>query len=315
VTRPIFRTKPGEALDLIERWIYTPALRELVEADGGTWPTGDLAHVVAELERFSSVWDKRNGQSRLVFKDGDESRGNERAQRVYAAAFQLGLLDSMPPTLTEVDHLLILGGLATGVEPRTRYAAELINSGAVTVGSVAALGSFRPLDPRERPAADRYAPAASFEVDLLSAMLAASFSDHQAGSDDREGDPALDPARSQLIRRWPGNPRLTAYASRSGDPVHRSANTPDTYKQFASDVDLQPDQSILIITSSIYRPYQHLDGVRILSHYGVEIETVGVPGVPGAGPSHPPSAYLQEFRSTIRSISPVLDTFMPSDPE
>ena len=51
----MFRTKPGEERALIEDWINRPALRKLVEAFGGRWPTGDFETVVAELAEFSEI--------------------------------------------------------------------------------------------------------------------------------------------------------------------------------------------------------------------------------------------------------------------
>jgi hypothetical protein len=116
-----------------------------------------------------------------MFKEGDESRTDERAERTYAAARDLGLLDSAPPTLSKPDHLLILGGLATGVEPRVRYAAKLLADGTISTGSVVALGSFRVLDQREQPAAAHYAPGAKFEIELLTAMILRSSTPRMTG--------------------------------------------------------------------------------------------------------------------------------------
>src|SRR5688500_9442439 len=129
-TRPTFCTSPGGARELVERWLAIPGLRALVEAEGVAWPSGSLTDVVDELERFSTIWDfRRGGDSRLMFHAGDESRTDDRAQLVYSAARDLGLLDSRAPTLADADFVVILGGLATGVEPRVRYAAELVGAG------------------------------------------------------------------------------------------------------------------------------------------------------------------------------------------
>lgn len=307
MTRPVFRTGPGEALDLVERWISIPALRELVEADGGTWPTGSTVDVVRDLEAFSTIWNKRGGQSRLMFKEDIEPRDDEHARQVYRAAQELGLIDSSPPTLSEVDHLLILGGLATGVEPRVRYAAQLISSDTVSTGSVAALGSFRLLDDREQEAAAHYAPGAVFEIDLISGMLAEVFNDRKLRADRILGNPQSDPAHAQWIREFNGTPSILVYAAASSEPALRPANTADTYHQFARDVSLRRGLRILVVTSSIYRPFQHLDAVRVLSSYGVTIETVGVP-LNTRSPNQPPAAYLQEVRSAIRSAALLLHT-------
>ena len=139
----MFRTEPGQEIELVDEWIHRPALRRLVEMEGGRWPTGSLEEVVTELEAFSSVWDRREGRSRLIFKDETESREDERAALIYAAAEELGLLRPPPPELQQPDYLLILGGLATGVEPRVRYSAELLADGTVNTDCVVALTSFR----------------------------------------------------------------------------------------------------------------------------------------------------------------------------
>lgn len=237
---------------------------------------------------------------------GQESRADDRAQLVYGAARDLGLLDASAPTLAKPDHLVVLGGLATGVEPRVRHAAELIERGAVSTGQVVALGAFRPLDERERDAASRYAPGACTELDLLAAMTGVAFGAGADWTTTTEGDPLTDPARAQETRRRHGEPEITLYAARSSDPDHRAANTVDTYNQFAHDVDLQLGQSLLIITSTIYAPYQHLDALRALGPDGVTIKTSGVPSRPDNSRVHPPSAYLQELRSTLRSAQALL---------
>lgn len=307
-TRPIFCSSPGGYRDLVELWLATPALRALVEAEGASWPTGSLTTVLDELEHFSAAWDYRGGQSRLMFHGASESRTDRRAQLVYEAARALGLLDSPDPTMAQPDYLIILGGLATGVEPRVRYAAELIERGSISAGRIVALSSFRALDEREYEAAGRYAPGARTELDLMAAMTGLMFDVDGDWTITTEGEPLVDPTRAQEVRRRLGQPEITLYAARSSEPGRRAANTVDTYEQFARDVALEDGQVLLLITSTIYRPYQHLDALRALGHYGVTVETVGVPASPGSGSKHPPSAYLQEIRSTLRSARALLAT-------
>ena len=310
----VFRTEPGQEIELVDEWIHRPALRRLVEMDGGTWPTGTLDEIVAGLGAFSSIWDRRNGQSRLVFKDETESRDDERAEFIYASAKELGLLRPGPPTLTEPEYLLILGGLATGVEPRVLHSAELLSQGVVMTDCVAALTSFRPLHEREFPAAQHYAPEAKYEIDLLTAMLDQIFTGHGQWTETLTGDPSADPYRAEDRRERSGHPRLITYAARSGDPKNRAANTADTYIQFAADNQLHDGQTVLIVTSAIYVPFQHMDAVRVLGPFRVAIESIGVPSS-SSRTSHPPSAYLQEVRSCLRSAQALLQTRRPVDPD
>jgi hypothetical protein len=301
----VFKTVPGAGIDLVRRWVDVPALRGLVEADGGEWPEGSLTEVVDQVAEFSRIWDRRGGRSRLVFKENDESRTDRRAVRTYAAAKELGLLDPSPPVTADVNHVLVLGGLATGVEPRVRYVAELVGAGRVATTSVVALGSFRALDHRERVAAERYAPGARSEIDLLTAMMTSVFPSRVAWRGTTSGDPTVDPRRAAQVRRRPGGPDLTTYAAPSSDPESRPANTADTYRQFAQDADLRAGQAILVITSAIYLPFQHLDAVRAFASRQVTVESAGVV-VGSTTPTHPPSAYLQEIRSAVRSAQKLL---------
>ena len=304
---PSFLTPPGGAEQLVRSWIEHPALRRLVEADGGTWPDGDLPKVIDALVDFSTVWDRRNGESRLIFKEGDESRTDERGRLIYHAVEQLGLLNPAPPATSNPDYLLILGGLATGVEPRVRYAADLLASGRVRTAHVAALASFREIYPKEQAAAERYAPSAQFEIDLFTAILGQAFPGGGEWEAELSGDPVQQPRLAEARRIRPGEPKLSTYASRSLRPESRIANTADTYIQFANDVGIGDGSHILIITSTIYRPFQHMDAVRVLGTLGATVETAGVPPA-GSAISHPPSAFLQEVRSTIRAGHMLLDT-------
>lgn len=307
MSRPVFRTGRSQGRDLVAQWISTPSLRTLVELDGGTWPDATLDEVVPSLASFVERWDLRRGRSRLLFHDYPEARSDDRALATYAAARELGLIDSAPPTERKYDYVAILGGLATGVAARVRYAAHLVADGDVSAGSVVGLGSFRVLESRERPTAEQYAPDARYEVDLLVAMMDREFRTTAVWRDAGVGDPAVDPARAESVRRNPGPPDLAAYAARSSDPAERPANTVDTYLQFARDAFPTVGQSLLLVTSSIYRPYQHMDAVRALGDRGVMIETVGVPLPPTVGSNErPPSAYLQEIRSGVRAAAALL---------
>lgn len=203
--------------------------------------------------------------------------------------------------------------MATGVAARVRYTARLLADGGVGAGSVVGLGSFRVLDGRESPVAEQYAPDARHEIDLLAAMMDGEFHTTAAWREAGVGDPEVDPARAESVRHNPGPPDLTVYAARSSAPDDRPANTADTYLQFARDAPVTAGQSLLLVTSSIYRPYQHMDAVRVLAGRGVVIETVGVPPSSTARPSdRPPSAYLQEIRSGVRAAAALLAAHDPS---
>ncbi|MEM9655615.1 MAG: hypothetical protein AAGA65_26250 [Actinomycetota bacterium] len=298
----MFRTKPGEERALIEDWINRPALRKLVEAFGGTWPEGDLETVVAALAEFSDLWDYRAGKHDRHFFHDKKETSDPYQDLTYWTAKELGMIEPPPPSRSSYDYLLILGGLATGVEPRIRYAMHLVAEGLGVERQIAALGSFRHLQDRELPVSTRYAPEGRYEVDHLAAMLAELFGVEESWSIRPRGQPEVDPALASLsaIKMREVGPDLGIYAAASSDPEGRPANTADTFHFLAEVNDLEAGQEVLIVTSGIYLPYQHLDAVRTLSPYRLGIETVGVVG-DQPGPTHSAAAYRQEIRSTLRS--------------
>jgi hypothetical protein len=96
-------------------------------------------------------------------------------------------------------------------------------------------------------------------------------------------------------------------AAPSSEPGVRRANTPDTYAWFASEVaHLRHGQRLLVVTTSIYVPFQHANALRMFSlPFGVSVETVGAdPGDldPRLSQKFLPHNYLQEVRSTIRAL-------------
>jgi hypothetical protein len=105
----------------------------------------------------------------------------------------------------------------------------------------------------------------------------------------------------------PEDLEVRVIAAPSTKPGVRRANTPDTYAWFASQVaHLQPGQRLLVVTTSIYVPFQHANAVRMLAlPFGVSVETVGAePGDldPRLYQQFLAHNYLQEVRSTIRAL-------------
>ena len=199
-----------------------------------------------------AVCDYRAGKhDRHMFHD-DQDEPDPHAELTYWAAEELGMINPPPPSQSIYDYLLILGGLATGVEPRVRYAAQLVDEGLEIRHQIAALGSFRPLQDRELPISTRYAPDGRYEIDHLVSMLGVLFGATGNWATTTHGDPATDPARASLAtsQTRPDGPALAAYAAASSDPGSRSANTADTYLHLAQ----RPTISYAASASSLLRP-------------------------------------------------------------
>ncbi|HWS33855.1 MAG TPA: hypothetical protein VN408_14080 [Actinoplanes sp.] len=284
----------------------SPPMRALVEAFGGCLPELPTGELLGWLDDFSAMhWDFRRGAERFEAREWAASAGQ--ADVIMEAARELGLVTPRAPARDGYDHLLVLGGLAQGCLQRTAYAALLIGNG-LTVGEVAALGSFRPCTPAELTrlgtADDR------FEVDALDQGVREAFRLTEPSSRSGSSGPLV-----------PESWRHDTYRPAGGPPVHvlaapasgHRANTADTYEFWADRLHFTPGSTVLIVTTPIYVPFQHCDAVRILTGLaGCEVETVGLDQalLPPGSRTEPFSAgrHLQEVRSAIRSMHRLHDS-------
>lgn len=73
-------------------WIEQPALRRIVEAEGGQWPSGSLEERVDALHDFSARWDFRGGVERLEI---DSSSIQDHDESLLADAAELGSVSAL----------------------------------------------------------------------------------------------------------------------------------------------------------------------------------------------------------------------------
>lgn len=306
-------TRDWVAADL-DRWSSNEPLRALVARFGGNVPEGDTPTKLAYLANFSSRhWDFRKGKERDFIENVEF--GADVDEVVLETARLLGMRGSTTPSLRSYDHLLILGGLVRACLLRPRYAADLIRGG-VAPGTVAALTAYRPLSETETRLLAQLGIAGSFddEVDVMQAGLVAAFDLHDRGPASSTGSAGDASFATWLDRRWEGRPVGTHAApvrlvvAPSPSPAERRANTADTYDFWAKrGASLRGGDRVLLVTSAIYVPFQGCDAVRVLGlEHGVSVETVGIDN---NGAEHGllrqtfrPAHYLQEIRSTIRSV-------------
>ncbi|MEU4339124.1 hypothetical protein AB0F59_31510 [Micromonospora lupini] len=292
----------------VRAWVDSTPLRGLVRHFGGHWPAGDLPEVLRFLDDFSARhWDFRQGRERPDAREPTFDASTSRL--VLDAAATLGLVRATPPARPAYAHLVVLGGLAHACVRRVAYAAHLLRTGLRVTGEVAVLGSFRPLSEWERATlADAGLPPDETEVDVLDTAVRQVFGvtapTEQAGVD------AGHPHHSWSSRtcRPRGLPAVRVLAAPSSEPHRRRAHTADTQRFWAEHVRLAPGDEVLMVTAPIYVPFQHCDALRTLAvPYGCAIETVGVDPTLADLAVLPeqtltPGRYLQEIRSTIRSM-------------
>lgn len=315
-----------EALrDQLAAWTSSTALAALVEMFDASVPrTDSLSERLTWLDEFSARWDFRRmareraqakastsqdagGAARWELLDSGLDPSQER--RVLELASALGLVDNHQPERSRVDFLLILGGARLSNLLRPRYASELIAADLVKPAHIVILGGSRPVMDGERDATDSYAPGAATEFDLLTTAAAAEFGfDPEAREEQAHRDPQNANASWRVwdvpATETAAGAAVIAVEAPSPEPDARRANTADSYAFFADRFRLRPGAACLLVTSQIYVPYQHLEGVRSLAlPFELELETAGFPadweaelqGMQG------PVNYLQETRSTIQA--------------
>lgn len=281
------------AVEFLEAWLERPELRFLVEKSGGRWPDGgELSERLHLLHEFSQRWDFRRGAERLQITGADADIDPE---IVIAKARTLGMASYLPPADPHYDHAVILGGTALANLNRFRSLNELICDG-LDIGHIAALTALREMPPaevelvRERPELAHLIEGAATEFDIFVAAAAEmSGARPRVDRTDRH-NPNLSRARAEI------GP-VTVFAAPSDDPGRRP-NTRDNYAAYLSEI--EDGDSILIVTSSIYLPYQFFVGLQAL---GVErsgvVEAVGFPPAWMGGVLTGPTNVLQELRSAF----------------
>jgi hypothetical protein len=294
----------------IDRWARSKALREVVhEFDQRPPLDRDLAGLLEWLEQFSERWDFRRGERNVVVAP-QLTQVTEKVVRVAAEA--LGLVGGGAARAGRYDQVLILGGRARGCLSRPRLAAKLIEEGAFEADAVTALGAFRGLDEGEVGLVERVeGVTVGDEFEAMEAGVRTAFGLAEPSAERGEDADAL--GASWRVREYEtaAGPAVSVVAAPSSEPGKRRANTPDTLAWFATELArLEPGQRVLFVTTDIYVPYQHADALRMLAlPYGVEVDAVGVnPGQvdPRLALAFEPHNYLQEIRSTIRSLRRLL---------
>ncbi|MGW0836122.1 hypothetical protein [Streptomyces prunicolor] len=266
---------------------------------------GDIAERLARLDRFSDVWDSRRGLERNQAIALDLSPSQRRL--AHAAAEALGMCDAALPRFRTYDHMLVLGGSVRGCLARTAYAAYLIRSKQVAVGRVTALGGHRPFTGNEHQLATAAGvPHLGDEYAALTHGTSTAFGLGEPHTEDGDDAPSADHWAVRRYRTADFLP-VEVVAAVSGAPAERRANTADTFAFFIDrPAAPRPGARLLLVTSPINVPAQHVCAVRILGRsLGAVVDTVGTPPefVPAAL-AHRFSAteYLMEVRSTIRSL-------------
>lgn len=297
-------------------WFMSNEIKELVDVFQGNFPKNKPEQeILSWLVKFSDVWDYRKKQrSSLDVTTGERARwlisnaglSEEQKMCIDKASRELGLLGVEEPSLEQYDYVIALGGARMSCMYRTKYAWQIAKQYSEGVKDVVLLGAMRPVAESEREATDTYALGAVTEFDLMEAAI-----HHCEKGMEKTGDLLENNENSNLswrmnyYREHDSNMSVISMAAPSTDPVRR-ANSADTYKFLKEKIIEGKENSVLLVTSQIYVPYQHIEAVRTLGlPYGVTVDTIGFPvewNVNAMGGMMQYENYLQEIRSALQAI-------------
>jgi hypothetical protein len=278
---------PESIEESIAAWVGGPALTALLDDFGlGPLPRGSLGERLEALAAASDRWDYRRGAER--FQAVGETFADDRAARIGAAAAALGFVDHREPAHDAYDHVLVLGGGVLTMRARADLAAGVLR-GRVGTGTIAGLGSMRPLDDPQCPT----------EGDAVDAALRRAFG---LGRPTGIRDGVSELGQPWWIRSWGEDVHVLAAPSTRGG---LRANTGDTLVGWAELV--QPDTRgarLLLVTTDIFVPFQHCDAIRLLGlGHGCFIDTIGFSTADNPWVKTPQTfQILQEVRSAVLSM-------------
>ena len=306
----IILMNPGEhpplhesARDAMERhlddFVRNPGLDELAALYGRELPADPDDRLDTLQELAAASWNYRKGATRQETDWSSEldDADSEHGRAIAAAADRLGMAASTKPERPYPDWLIIPGGANKAPLDRLNYGLTSTNPGAV-----AYLGSGRLLSDDERTKAKGYAPEAKTEFDLGCAAVASIPGVRLIGetSEDRDGD--VWRIRKYVFRfdgQWKEAYIIGAPAEvHDPDGTSRAATTYDNFQCFADGVGMQPGMHVVVATTGLYVPEQHLPAVQVLTPNGISVETIGHDAA-FSGAVRKPKQYLQETKAAI----------------
>jgi hypothetical protein len=302
---------PADLERVVGRWATSPPIRVLAEASGWAWPqVSGVRELLDRLSVLSDSWDFRKNKERHLIP-GTPARVGDRTipdDLVRAAADALGLVHARPLPDRRFSHLVVLGGLVGACVNRTHHAAVLRRSGFAS-SRVAVLGAYRPLADTE-PERVRELGLGSMhdESQVVLAATRRAFGLDEPGWSDTPSVPADGPNAMRARYDWPAD-RIEVVIAPSSQPSRRRANTADQLRYWADLAAIDSEHDVVLITTQIYVPFQHMDALRVLGlQHGCGVYSCGVDAENSLLPvkAFGGRDYLQEIRSAIRAAAALL---------
>jgi hypothetical protein len=309
------RYDPAVLDPALREWATSEPVRALASASGWRWPgERDTLALLDRLAELSADWDFRRSRERNLIENAPAMvNGREVPDALaIAAARALGLVDAVTVTDREFSHLVVLSGLVSACINRTHRAAELLRGG-LAADAVVVLGAHRELGPAEpRQAADAGLGDLTDEAEVIVAATREAFGlgrPQTVAEPRRPADPGQPTAFHAASARYQWRSAEVVIAP-SGEPDRRRANTADQLRYWARLVGIGREHDLLIVTTQIYVPYQHLETLRVIGlERGCRVYSCGVDAANALLPRAAPFGgrdYLQEIRSALRAAATLL---------
>lgn len=256
------------------------------------------------LHEFVKVWDYRLKQSgggeRWTIYDDDFILKNE--EKIMVNASCLGLVE-VTDVKFEPDYILPLGGARQTNLDRPKMAKYIIDKNSWKGKKIIALSGRRPINEIERPVVKEYAPDAVTEFDAINVGLEISFEIGKSYKDDIIDHTNIN--LSSCLRKYNERYRdssIFSLAAPSSEPEKRRANSYDTFVYFLEKFNVERGSKLLLVTSSIYVPFQLLKFIDLAVEFDLEVDCIGTDSVNERSKFSRPSNYLQEIKSTVDAI-------------
>lgn len=289
---------PVDVVRTAAHWFESAALKQLTAAFGAPRP---VTQNLGALTRWSaSIFDTRRGAERREATPATWTTDQIRA--LLSAAGPLGLLETAGPRRSSYEITVLLGGATTGNRLRTALASDLMKQN-IDLGILVAVTAERSLSSHEH-ITDPDSVSDRTEWSNLLRNLASFFGPLRSGIARSGGtgnaswqDKEFNTAAGRGIRM------LVAPSS----SAHRRANTSDGLTFLLDRVPLAQRRHVLIITSTIYAPYQFFTGGPIVSSDGAEhVELIGTPTDTEGDIKLLTQRIAQEIHSALNAVTKIL---------
>lgn len=284
----------------ILNWLTSASMVKLIELFGGDVSYTDLSdiEVVKYLYSFSrDRWDFRKGRKeRFEIK---EALNNKKNAMILQMVEELGICDGMAnmDDIVPPDYVLILGGARMSNFNRTLMSKRVVD--VYKEARVVALTAYRQLKDEEIPYVRNYSPSATTELEAINAAIEKIYNIRMSLLDSYiDANPFLNEALYGSA-----NPMYDIHTiCASTSDATRRGNSLDTFMAFFKKFSTNSGENVLLVTSSIYLPYQLLKFAPLAIENDINVEIIGVDrDIQGNGKRNG-ILYLQEIQASIGEI-------------